>query len=370
MSSDSTLSAVTYTSVYSDSEPWRFQWVSDAEPQSLEAAPQAPPSPDYVPGPEHPPSPDYVPGPEYPEYLALLDDDILIEYQSLPADASPTALSPGYIADSDPKEDPEDDPEEDLADYPADGGDEEEESSGDDADDEDEEEASEEEDDDEEEEHLARPTLLLARISVRISPPMAASIEACITEYAGAPTPPSPPPSLLTLLSSPLPQIPSPPLPLPSPPTHTSPTYAEAPLGYRAVGIRLRAASPLPLPAPSSPLPLPAIGRREDVPEADVPPQKSIRAVEERAMAAVRVVNLRVSYQADVRIRESEEFYTRHQDAQDDRAAVRAEIEVLRRERLAYEKESSETRQALARSEAHNRALEARIATIETQLYR
>ncbi|GJW25058.1 hypothetical protein Tco_0038869 [Tanacetum coccineum] len=39
---------VTYTSVYSDSEPWRFQWVSDAEPLSLKTAPQAPPSPNYV----------------------------------------------------------------------------------------------------------------------------------------------------------------------------------------------------------------------------------------------------------------------------------------------------------------------------------
>ncbi|GKF04198.1 hypothetical protein Tco_0034866 [Tanacetum coccineum] len=37
-----------------------------------------------------------------------------------------------------------------------------------------------------------------------------------------------------------------------------------------------------------------------------------------------------------------------------DRAAVRAEIEVLRRERLAYEQESMETRQALARSEAYS----------------
>ncbi|GJS84110.1 putative ribonuclease H-like domain-containing protein [Tanacetum coccineum] len=42
-----------------------------------------------------------------------------------------------------------------------------------------------------------------------------------------------------------------------------------------------------------------------------------------------------------------------------DRAAVRAEIEVLRKERLAYEQESMETRQALARSEAYSRAFEA-----------
>ncbi|GKG10543.1 hypothetical protein Tco_0341943, partial [Tanacetum coccineum] len=39
---------------------------------------------------------------------------------------------------------------------------------------------------------------------------------------------------------------------------------------------------------------------------------------------------------------------------------VRAEIEVLRRERLAYEQESIETHQALARSEAYSMELEAR----------
>ncbi|GJT16098.1 putative reverse transcriptase domain-containing protein, partial [Tanacetum coccineum] len=41
--------------------------------------------------------------------------------QPLPTDASPTALSPGYVADSDPDEDPEEDPEEDHADYPSRG---------------------------------------------------------------------------------------------------------------------------------------------------------------------------------------------------------------------------------------------------------
>ncbi|GKG64944.1 hypothetical protein Tco_0667576, partial [Tanacetum coccineum] len=48
-------------------------------------------------------------------------------------------------------------------------------------------------------------------------------------------------------------------------------------------------------------------------------------------------------------------------DAQKDRAAVRAEIEILRRERLAYEQESIQSRQDLARSEAYSRTLEARI---------
>ncbi|GJX15752.1 hypothetical protein Tco_0216584 [Tanacetum coccineum] len=44
----------------------------------------------------------------------------LMKDQPLSADASPTALSPGYIADSNPEEDKED-PEEDPADHPADG---------------------------------------------------------------------------------------------------------------------------------------------------------------------------------------------------------------------------------------------------------
>ncbi|GJR94647.1 hypothetical protein Tco_0266821 [Tanacetum coccineum] len=44
-----------------------------------------------------------------------------------------------------------------------------------------------------------------------------------------------------------------------------------------------------------------------------------------------------------------------------------AEIEVLRRERLAYEQESMETRQALARSEAYCRALKARVTVLETE---
>ncbi|GJV39531.1 hypothetical protein Tco_1417971 [Tanacetum coccineum] len=79
----------------------------------------------------------------------------------LPADASPTALSPGYIADSDPEEDDED-PEEDPADYPADGGacpkphpntpnNDDDESSDDDDDDD----VEKDEEDEEEDEHLA-----------------------------------------------------------------------------------------------------------------------------------------------------------------------------------------------------------------------
>nr|GFC34866.1 hypothetical protein [Tanacetum cinerariifolium] len=94
------------------------------------AAFQALPPPDYVPGPKEPeqapPSPVYIPyvlKSMYSEYIPPEDDVFPAEEQPLPADASPTTDSLGYIPESDLDEDPEDDdedPEEDLADYPAD----------------------------------------------------------------------------------------------------------------------------------------------------------------------------------------------------------------------------------------------------------
>ncbi|GJU40479.1 S-adenosyl-L-methionine-dependent methyltransferases superfamily protein [Tanacetum coccineum] len=136
MSSSST---VTYSSVYTDSEPGRVFWGADEELSDggsprvivygydgLPMQPVALPFPDYIPGPEHPPLPvevPYVLEPEYPEYLVPSDTEAPLEDQPLPADASPTGLSPGYVADSDPDEDPEEDPKEDHADYPANIGD-------------------------------------------------------------------------------------------------------------------------------------------------------------------------------------------------------------------------------------------------------
>nr|GFD07986.1 hypothetical protein [Tanacetum cinerariifolium] len=70
-----------------------------------------------------------------------------MEDQTLPADASPTALSPGYVVDSDPEKD-EKDPKEDPADYPVDRGDNDDDDSSNNNDDDDDE-------DKEEEEHLA-----------------------------------------------------------------------------------------------------------------------------------------------------------------------------------------------------------------------
>ncbi|GJR48172.1 hypothetical protein Tco_1316275, partial [Tanacetum coccineum] len=137
---------------------------------------------------------------------------------------------------------------------------------------------------------------------------------------------------------------------------------------------------------------------KADIPEADMPPRKRLLLTtprprceigessaataarqpgptietrlldtERRMMTTLELVNRRVTYQVDVCTRESSEFYTRHHDAQTNRAAVRAEIEVLRRERLAYEQENIQTRQDLPRSEAHCRALEARVTVLETE---
>ncbi|GJR64096.1 hypothetical protein Tco_0010161 [Tanacetum coccineum] len=125
-----------------------------------------------------------------------------------------------------------------------------------------------------------------------------------------------------------------------------------------------------------TPLPAPSTSRRVDIPEADTPPRKRLLLTTPRPgceigeSSAATAARQRVTYQVDVCTRESSEFCTRHHDAQKDRAAVRAEIEVLRRERLAYEQEGMETRQALARSEAHCRALEARVTVLETEARR
>nr|GFB23620.1 hypothetical protein [Tanacetum cinerariifolium] len=76
----------------------------------------------------------------------------LMEDQPLPTDASPTALSPGYVVDSDPEKD-EKDPKENPAYYPADrGNNDDDESSNDDDDDDD---FEKDEEDKEEEEHPA-----------------------------------------------------------------------------------------------------------------------------------------------------------------------------------------------------------------------
>ncbi|GKE02588.1 hypothetical protein Tco_1390571, partial [Tanacetum coccineum] len=323
--------------------------------------PVDPPSPDYVPRPEHPPSPNYVPGPEHPP------SPIEIPY-------IPEPEHPEYLEDS----------EEEHADYPADGRDGDDEPSDDDSDDDDDEEPFEDE-----EEHLApadsfaipvvdpvpsardteafeidksAPTprssqirvpfaqtrLRRARKTVRLEPLMSASMEVRIAGYAAAPTPP--------LL------VASPPLPLPSPLT-TSPTIAGAPLGYRAAGIRMRAA------AASPPLSLLSTSHKTDVPEAEMPPWKRacfttlalgceigessavgaarhpgptpkantwdeiVEAMMEITLTTLEGVDQRVT-KLDTTVKQrTKEFQMRFEEAYDDRAYLRARVNTLFRDR-------------------------------------
>ncbi|GJR83326.1 hypothetical protein Tco_0154111 [Tanacetum coccineum] len=136
----STSSVVTYTSVYTDSEPGKVFWGADEEisdggiPRVIvygyDGIPMQPvdtPSPDYIPGPEEPHTPlvpqdederepmfiqahdpNYVPEPMYPEYIPLEDEHVFpAEEKLLPPVDSPTDESPGYVAESNPKEYPE-----------------------------------------------------------------------------------------------------------------------------------------------------------------------------------------------------------------------------------------------------------------------
>nr|GEX81912.1 retrovirus-related Pol polyprotein from transposon TNT 1-94 [Tanacetum cinerariifolium] len=86
-----------------------------------------------------------------------------------------------------------------------------------------------------------------------------------------------------------------------------------------------------------------------EIPEADMPPRKRLLLTAPRPRCEVGESSTA---------------------AAKDRAAVRAEIEVLKRERLAYEQESIQTREALARSKAYSRALEARVVVLENQVRR
>ncbi|GJQ92629.1 putative reverse transcriptase domain-containing protein [Tanacetum coccineum] len=276
--------AVSYTSIYTDSEPGRAFWGADDEELSeggitwvivygydgLPIQPVAPPSPDYIPGPEDPQTPpvpqdknerepmfvqahdpDYVPEPVYPEYIPLEDEHVFpAEEQPLPPDDSPTAESLGYIIELDPEEDPEeyedDETEDGPADYPMDGGDDgdddDRDSSGDDADDEDE----------EEEEYLALvdSTIVVPtdeHPQVSISLPPKAKVERLLAMTTPSPSPPISllPPSTLGIAST------------------------------QALIDAVIAALPLPLLPPPLYIP-PPVDRRDDIPEAEQPPRKRL----------------------------------------------------------------------------------------------
>nr|GEV34578.1 putative reverse transcriptase domain-containing protein [Tanacetum cinerariifolium] len=69
---------------------------------------------------------------------------------------------------------------------------------------------------------------------------------------------------------------------------------------------------------------------------------RALQASEHRMMTSIKEVNLRVSYQAQVRRQESKYFYTQLYDAQTDRRDIILKIDVVRGQRTAYEIELQE----------------------------
>ncbi|GJT63574.1 hypothetical protein Tco_1015054 [Tanacetum coccineum] len=325
----SATSDVTYTSVYTDSEPGRAFWGYAVDEEISEGGiPGSCMDTTILPVPqdedEREPmfiqahDPDYVPEPVYPEYIPLEDDhEFSAEEQPLPPIDSPTTESPGYVTELDPEEDPEeykdDETEDGPVDYPMDGGDDgdndDDDSSRDDTNDEDEDE--EDEEDEEEEEHLApadsttvipadepvfppegtEPIIpppstditIGARITVRpqisISLPPEANVERLLTMTTPSPSPPislSPPSAGERLARCTAPSAHSPPLPPSSGCLTQIQTLRIA--STQALIDAVTAALPPPSlpPLPLSLSMLSPVDHRDDIPESEQPPCKRL----------------------------------------------------------------------------------------------
>ncbi|GJX35850.1 mutator type transposase, partial [Tanacetum coccineum] len=332
MSSDNTSSTVTYTSISSNlngPSSWGIPLENAGEILDMDPA-------------------------RAPRASRTITEMMPVEDQPYAKDASPTAELPGYIADSDlmeddidtdsidypnePRTDDEDedkDPEEDLSKEhePKDEGAKEDESSED----------SDETESFEENETAATPPpprlpqtripfsqtrLRRARKTVRIEPSMPASMEARIAEHADG-----------TIL-----------LPL-------APTYD---MHHWVIGAHDPSAAAAAARAPR--------GQYDFV--DTIRARQALQTSEHRMMTSIEEVNLRVSYQAQVRRQESEIFYTQLHDARTDRKDIRLEIDVVRGQRSVYEIELHEVRQAYLSSKARNRALLVRLKTLETHMSR
>ncbi|GJY53169.1 hypothetical protein Tco_0444833 [Tanacetum coccineum] len=279
-------SAITYTSVYTDSEPGRTPLVphdeDEREPMFIQAH-----------------DPDYVPEPIYPEYIPLEDEHVFpVEEQPLPPVDSPTAESPGYVVESDPEEDPEecedDETEDGPVDYPMDegddGDDDDGDSSGNDADDEDEDEEDEEE---EEEEHPDSGShLTISRITVWLQASISLSQVAEVERLLAMTTP------------------------SPSPPISLSPPSA---------GERLtRNDIPKSEQPPHKRLCLSTLGSRYEIGESSTarPTGDPTEAVPEIAPMTVGEVNTRVTELAELHERDTQDLYALLEDAQDSRTRI------------------------------------------------
>ncbi|GJX62323.1 hypothetical protein Tco_0295223 [Tanacetum coccineum] len=257
----SATSAVTYASVYTDSEPGRAFWGADDE-EIYEGG--------------------------IPRVIVLGYDGLAIQPPLPPVD-SPTAESPGYVTKSDPEEDPEEYEDNEIEDGPVDypmdgeddGDDDDGDSSGDDADGED--------DEDEEEEHLApADSAIVVPVDEPVFPPEGtepAEVERLLAMTTPSPSPPislSPPFAGERLVRSMAPHAHSSPPPVPSPllPSSGCPTQIQTPriASTQALIDAVTAALPSPSlpPLPPSLYIPPPVDRRDDIPESEQPPRKRL----------------------------------------------------------------------------------------------
>nr|GEY45464.1 reverse transcriptase domain-containing protein [Tanacetum cinerariifolium] len=188
-----------------------------------------------------------------------------------------------------------------------------------------------------------------ARISIRPQTPMAAFTQALIDALAAG----------------------SSPFPLPP----TSAAYDQAPLSHKAAMIRRRDDIPkedmLPLRRVAFTAPPPGYDIAESFAATARAPRSLydfVDTIEAGHGLIHSPVSLRVSYQAQVRRKESKYFYTQLHDAQTNRRDIRLEIDLVRGQRTAYEIELHEVHQAYLSFEARNRALLARLETLETYM--
>nr|GEZ88540.1 hypothetical protein [Tanacetum cinerariifolium] len=233
-------SAVTYTSVYTDS---KLREYFGELTRSYQTEDEDEHEPMFI----QPHDPDFVPEPIYPEYIPLEDKHkLLAEEQPLPPVVSPTTESPGYAAESDPEEYEDEETKDGPVDYPMEGGDyDDRDSSRDDAD----------EEDEEEEEYLAPADFaVVIPTDELVSPPE--EIKPAAISFP-------PEAEVERLLAMPTPS------PSPSPLASLSPPSA----GERLARCTTLAALPSPPLPPSLHMP-PPVDRRDDIPETEMPPRK------------------------------------------------------------------------------------------------
>nr|GEW62791.1 putative reverse transcriptase domain-containing protein [Tanacetum cinerariifolium] len=255
----------------------------------------------------------HVPEPEHPEYHALSDDDIQVEDDDEDPEEDPNVEHGLEDDDEDPEEDPNEEhkPEDEDTREPS--------------------EDSDETEPFEEDETTVTPSLPRhhrVRISVRLQTPM-------------------------------------------------------APFGHKAVMIHMRDDIPDEDMPPRRRFALTAAPHGCDVAKSsaaaaraprsqakDVGYVRALHASERKMMTFIKEVNLRVSYHAQVCRQESKYFYTQLHDAQTDRGDIRLEIHAVRGQRTAYEIKLQKVHQAYLSSQTRNRALLARLETLETHMSR